>query len=541
MAPWAIGFERRVQEKDIAGCKGAYFLPARAKGSGPLSMVSSPPLVRIERVSKSFGSNRVLSDVTLDLSSGEVHVLAGGNGAGKSTLINLLSASLGGFEGTLIFDGARASFSGPLEAAREGISVVHQELSLIPSMSVLENLFLGEMHRTKAGFLDWRRMRSEAKDLLAKLQISAPLDAPVEALPIATQQLIEIAKALRHKARLMIFDEPTSALNAQETDRLFDLIRELRSKGCAILYVSHRMEEYSRIADRVSVLRDGRIVESRLAKDWTPEEIAKAMVADGAETAGNPAPQIGSSGLPLLSVERLSAKTGKKTTVNDVSLVLHQGEILGLAGLEGSGASELLWTLFGAGRQEPGMRVRMANREIDTSSPHRSIKAGLGMVTNDRKVNGLILHASVRENLILASLSRYTKHGFISNSKVKTVTPGLVTAFGIKAASPAMPVSELSGGNQQKVVLAKWRHSDPRALLLDEPTRGIDVNAKQEVYRLIDHWKREGIGILIHSSDIHELIGLCDRIIVMRQGAAAAEFQRGEATPEAVIQAAVQA
>lgn len=504
-------------------------------------MTGASPLVQIRKVSKSFGTNRVLDEVTLDLFPGEVHVLAGGNGAGKSTLINILSATLGSYEGSITYDGSPARFASPLEAVKQGISVVHQELSLIPSMSVLENLFLGEMHRTKAGLLDWGRMRSQAVELLARLQVKAPLEAAVEALPIATQQLIEIGKALRHEAKLMIFDEPTSALNSQETDRLFDLIGELKQRGCAILYVSHRMEEYSRIADRVSVLRDGRIVETRPAASWTPDEIALAMVAEGTQADDAQTARIAAPGAPLLSVEGLSARKGRKMTVRGVSLTLHQGEVLGLAGLEGSGASELLWTLFGAGRQEPGLAVRLKEQSIDTSSPDRSIRAGLGMVTNDRKANGLILHASVRENLILASLRKYTSRGFFSNAKARMDSSALCTAFGIKAESPSMAVGELSGGNQQKAVLAKWRHSDPQVLLLDEPTRGIDVNAKQEVYRLIEKWKGEGIGILLHSSDIHELIDLCDRILVMRQGVAAAEFKRGEATPELVIQAAVQA
>jgi ribose transport system ATP-binding protein len=500
------------------------------------------PLVQIEKVSKSFGANRVLTEVSLNLMAGEVHVLAGGNGAGKSTLINILGASLTDYEGALTFDGRRIRFSSPLEASKGGISVVHQELSLIPSMSVVENLFLGEMRRVGPGFLDWKRMKAEAQIILNRLQIRASLDAPVEALPIATQQLIEIGKALRHEARLVILDEPTSALNSQETDRLFDLIGELREKGCAILYVSHRMEEYSRIADRVSVLRDGRIIETRLAADWTPDEIARAMVAEGAKALESEARGAAQGvGNDLLSVTHLSARQGRKVVVEDVSLELKTGEVVGLAGLEGSGASELLWTLFGAGRQEPGLKVKLNGNGIDTSSPCRSIAEGVGLVTNDRKANGLILHSSVRENLILPSLSRFTSKGFISNRQIRQAGAELCHAFGIKAESPGMPVGELSGGNQQKVVLAKWRHSNPQVLLLDEPTRGIDVNAKQEVYRLIGEWKAQGLGILVHSSDIHELIDLCDRILVMRQGRIAAEFKHGEASPEAVIQAAVQA
>lgn len=500
------------------------------------------PLVQIQKVSKSFGANKVLTEVTLDLLAGEVHVLAGGNGAGKSTLINILGASLTDFEGSLTFDGHRTKFSSPLEASKGGISVVHQELSLIPSMSVVENLFLGEMRSAGLGFLDWKRMKVEAKVILDRLQIRASLDAPIETLPIATQQLIEIGKALRHDAKLVILDEPTSALNSHETDRLFDLIGELRTKGCAILYVSHRMEEYSRIADRVSVLRDGRIVETRLASDWTPDEIARAMVAEGAKGTESPGHEsdLGPA-TDRLTVNHLTARQGQKKTVEDVSLSVKAGEVVGLAGLEGSGASELLWTLFGAGRQEPGLTVALNGQRVDLTSPSRSIAAGLGLVTNDRKANGLILHASVRENLILPSLSRFTQKGFISNRRIRQAGSDLCKAFGVKAASPAMPVGELSGGNQQKVVLAKWRHSDPMVLLLDEPTRGIDVNAKQEVYRLISEWKAQGISILVHSSDIHELIDLCDRILVMRHGRIAAEFRKGEASPEAVIQAAVQA
>lgn len=504
-------------------------------------------VLRLNDIGMAFGSNQVLHSVNLELHPGEVHVLAGGNGAGKSTLINVIGGNLPSYSGTVELAGNRVHFRDPLSARRSGISIIHQELSLVPTLSVLENLFLGEMP-CRWGLVNWAAMEAEARSVMAKIGVSVDLHRPVGELPISTQQLLEIGKAVKQEAKVMIMDEPTSALNTQEAERLFGLVRDLKTAGCAILYVSHRMEEYRQIADRISVLTDGRIVSSRPAQEFSPEEIASLMIRSedrqGSEDrnvqehASTPKESMGSK-VTLTVTQATSTKRGKRV-VDGVDLSVQGGEVLGIAGLEGCGASELLWTLFGADPREPGTRIEL-NGTVLTGDPSAAIAAGMGLVTNDRKATGLYLRASITDNIIMPSLSKFSRAGMLSRAETNKAAAELCQLFSVVTSGLDAEVGSLSGGNQQKVVLAKWHLTHPQVLLLDEPTRGIDVNAKQAIYRQIEDWKRSGMAIVMVSSDIHELLLLADRVLVMRSGKVTAELDRQVATPDLVIQAAAQA
>jgi len=499
--------------------------------------MSALPLARLSAIRKSFGSTEVLKGVDLDILSGEVHVLAGGNGAGKSTLINVLCGAITDYTGDIFLGDQKLTFSSPSDAIRSGIAVIHQELALVPAMSVLENLYLGDMP-TRYGFVNQSLVRDHARAALEKVGLNVDIETPVEQLPISSQQLLEIAKALKHDARVVVMDEPTSALNAQESDRLFALIEELKSRGCGVLYVSHRMEEFQRIATRISVLRDGMVVCTDSAENLPPDRIAALMVGESITTQSDDAheAQVGETVLQAEGITVL--KPNGFTVVDNASISVRAGEVVGLAGLEGSGNSELLWAIFGAGAKESGT-VSVRGEACNPRNPRAGMRSGMGLVTNDRKTNGLVLSSSVTDNASLATLPEYTTSGLINFRRLRQEISDLCASFSVKAESGDVPVGSLSGGNQQKVVLAKWHQTHPCVLLLDEPTRGIDVNAKSEIYRQIREWKQAGMAILLISSDIHELLLLSDRIAVMRQGRVEREFSRAEATPELVIQAAI--
>lgn len=499
------------------------------------------PLVELSDIHKSFGTTAVLKGVHLNLVAGEVHALAGGNGAGKSTLINILGGNITEYNGSIRIDGEPRRYTSASEAIRGGIVVIHQELSLIPPLSVVENLFLGDPI-TKRGLIDRNAMEAEATKLLSRFGIEVDLRCPVEKLPLSTRQLVEIAKGLRHEARVVVMDEPTSALNERETQRLFGIIAELQRQGSGILYISHRMEEIGQIASRISVLRDGEIVASGTPAELHSEDIASFMVGRPIEEVRQRAStETSPIGDILLEAEGIRFRRGGQTVLDNVYINVHAGEVVGLAGLEGAGASDLLWTIFGAHTKGGTCRVKLKGKAVDTSSPKKSVTAGLALVTNDRKTTGLVLCSSVQENAALASYPRYCRLGWLRVKEMLSAMSTLCQAFGVKAPNLADPVSSLSGGNQQKVVLAKWHHTSPAVILLDEPTRGIDVHAKSQIYDQVLRWKQEGKGLLIISSDIHELILLSDRIHVLKQGKITTQFARGEATAESVMRATISA
>jgi ribose transport system ATP-binding protein len=504
------------------------------------AVVASPPiLVRMKGITKRFGPVPVLRQVTFEVHAGEVHVLAGENGAGKSTLIKILAGVHTGFEGELEIDGYPAQPRSPIEAAALGVAVIHQELSLVGPMSIADNLLLGRTP-TRAGFVRERAQRNEARHALEALGLDLDVRRPVEDFPIAIRQLIEIAKALRAEARVIVMDEPTSALNAPEVERLFALIDRLKRRGCGIVYITHKMEEIEQIADRITVLRDGIRIDTASAADWSPSRLITAMV--GRQMAEQIPRHETCPGADRLRLERFSVYPSgfsKPPTVRDIDLSVRAGEIVGIGGLQGSGASDLLLGLFGAYRRAVRGQVWVDGRPARFDGPRDAMAAGVALLTSDRKETGLVLSMSIIANATLAGLRSLSPLGWRRPDHERAAALSTTRRLGLQAASLELEVDRLSGGNQQKVALAKWLQIRPRILLLDEPTRGIDVGAKHEIYGLIHDWTTQGIAILLITSEMPELLALSDRILVLHRGAATSWFDRATGTPEAVLTAAM--
>ena len=501
--------------------------------------VTEQLLVRMSGVDKRFGSVQVLQDVGLEILAGEVHVLAGENGAGKSTLIKILAGVHTDFEGTIEIDGQPVRPDSPLAANALGVAVIYQELSLVPSMSVADNIFLGRPRTNRVGLVDDRSQASEASRLLGQLGVELDVSDHVEQLPIGAQQLIEIAKALSYDAKVIVMDEPTSALSAPEVERLFALIEQLKARGCGIVYITHKMEEIERIADRITVLRDGRLVGSAPAAQLPPAKLVEWMV--GREVDQQFPRHVPHIGRERLRVEDFTVEGGRgaKPVVDRVGFSVRAGEILGIGGLQGSGASELLLGLFGAYGNRTRGRVWLNEKPVRIGSPRQAIDHRLAMLTNDRKATGLVLSMSVIANATLGDLRRLSTGGWRSTRREREATAALSESLHLRAASLEMDVGELSGGNQQKVALAKWLQTDPQVLLLDEPTRGVDVGAKHEVYQLMNEWTSRGIAIILITSEMPELLAMSDRIIVMHRGQITAKLDRDEATADRVLEAAM--
>jgi len=496
-------------------------------------------LARMSGIGKRFGRVPVLSDVALDIYAGEVHVLAGENGAGKSTLIKILGGVHQNWEGTIEIGGRPVRPASPLDAVRLGVSVIFQELSLVPTMSVADNVFLGR-HRTRYGLVRKRVQRAEAARILRQLGLSLDVDRAAGAYPIAVRQLIEVAKALSQDARILVMDEPTSALNAPEAERLFLLIDQLRQQGRGIVYITHKMEEIGRLADRITVLRDGRLIGTASAAELPPAKLIRWMVGrDMDNQFPRHAPRPGAERLRLRQVRVFSGSDRGKEKVEPIDLVVHAGEIVGLAGLRGAGNSALLMGLFGAyGRRTQG-DILLDGQVVRFRSPVEAVRHGLALVTNDRKGTGLIPSMSVIANTVLADLPRLSPYGWRRPRLERERAEFHARALGLRAPSLAANVDELSGGNQQKVVLAKWLQTDPKVLLLDEPTRGVDVGAKWEVYRLMNEWTAQGIAILLITSEMPELLAMSDRIVVLHRGRVTARFTRDRFSPDRILEAAM--
>lgn len=497
------------------------------------------PLASLKHITKRFGRVTVLEDVSLEMLPGEVHILAGENGAGKSTLIKILAGIHTDYEGRIEVGGRETRFRSPLDANQQGIAVIHQELSLIGPMSVADNMFLG-CTKTTAGVVRDHEQERDAKHWLARLGLDIDVRRPVETFPIAVQQCIEIAKALSREARVIVMDEPTSALSGPEAERLFDLIAQLKAEGASIIYISHKMDEIERIADRITVLRDGKYVGTAAAADLPVPELIRWMVG---REVGEQFPR--HANYTAGDEVRLSIKDfsvgggpGGRWLVDRVSFELRKGEILGLGGLQGSGASELLMALFGGTRREAG-EVVLDGKRLDIRSPRQAIDAGIALLTNDRKGNGLVLPMSIVANTTLASLDKFTRLGWRDGKGEAAAAQREAQSLRLRAASLDMPVGDLSGGNQQKVAIAKWLETEPAVLLLDEPTRGIDIGAKREIYDLMDQWTARGISIVLITSEMPELLALADRVLVMHRGHVTAEFIGAEATSESILAAAM--
>jgi rhamnose transport system ATP-binding protein len=488
-------------------------------------------------VSKAFGGVQALEEVNLEVHAGEVHALCGENGAGKSTLIKVLGGSCLPDHGQVQV-GARALPLGSVQASEAaGIAVIHQEAVAFPDLNAVENIFVGrELRRAGGLWLDRRRMRAEARALLARLGEEFDMRTPAGDLALAQRQMVAIARALRQDCRLLILDEPTSSLSWRETQALFRIIRQLKDKGVSTIYVSHRLEEVFELADRVTVLRDGHTVATHPVAEIRREDLIRLMVGrDVVQTAAKPRRPSEESPV-MLEVQRLT-RTG---VFKDISCNVRAGEVVGIAGLVGAGRSEVARAIFGVDRWDSG-RVLVAGRPLSRGGVRAALRAGVALVPEDRQQLGLILPMSVGVNLTLAVLQSLCRFGFPSGRREQFLAGRLVSDLGIRTASLRAPAWTLSGGNQQKLLLGKWLAASPKVLLLDEPTRGVDVGAKQEVHRLIRQLAEQGLATLLISSDLPELLALSDRIIVMRAGRVFGEMASSDATQESVMSLAIPA
>jgi ABC-type sugar transport system ATPase subunit len=496
------------------------------------------PLISLRSASKRFGGIQALSGVSFDVAAGSLHAVVGENGAGKSTLMKIIAGVIPDYEGELLMRGQPARFADTRDAERAGIAIVHQELNLVEQLSAAANVFLGRELRGRLGLLDERRMRSEAAALLAELECRVDPGREVGHLRVGDQQLVEIARALAQRSDVLILDEPTSALSESEVARLDRVIARLRSRGVTILYISHKMSEVFRLADRITVLRDGRLVDTLERGATTPRQVTNLMVGrELAEThlAHNRAP-----GAAVLEVTGLSLPRadGDGWRLRDIGFALRAGEIVGVAGLMGAGRTELLECLFGASVPPPTGTILLAGRPVRFRHPAQAAAAGLALVSEDRKRLGLFPHLSVAANVTLRTLPRAVVGGIISARREGRLAAEAVDRLRIKTASYAAPILSLSGGNQQKTIIGRWLLAQPKVLLLDDPTRGIDVGAKAEIYRLMDELCRQGLAILVTSSELPELLTVSDRILVLCEGRLTAEFSRVEASEERIMEAA---
>lgn len=498
------------------------------------------PRLEARGVTKRFPGVVALKDVSFDVRAGEVHALCGENGAGKSTLIKLLSGvhAHGSYEGTLLVDGKPAEFRGVGDAQRAGVAAIAQELALVPALSVAENVRLGDWP-TRGALVDWDEARRDAREWLGRLGLDVDPDLPVERLGAGQRQLVEIAKALRKDARVLILDEPTAALAEAEARRLMDLVRQLRGQGIAIVYISHRLEEIFNLADRVTVLRDGSTVATRPAAEATRDVLIRDMVGrEIGDLFPRRAPRPGPVRLEAkdLSVE---GDGGGVRALSGVSFSVRAGEVLGVGGLMGAGRTELVMHLFGAWGARAGGTVTLDGSPLKDGRPWDALAAGLALVTEDRRRHGLILEQSVGFNLSLSTLKSLLRGGLL-DARAETVLNERDRAdLRIKTPSLDARVGGLSGGNQQKVLVGRARRCAPKVLLLDEPTRGVDVGAKVEIYEMINRLTEKGLAVVLVSSELPELIGMSDRIVMMRSGRVMGEFTRAEATQERLIAAAL--
>jgi len=488
-------------------------------------------LLELKNISKAFPGVQALTNAYFEVRAGEVHALLGENGAGKSTLIKIISGLYKQDEGEMLLDGQGVVFNNPREAQAGGIATIYQELSLYPELTVAENIFMGHAPRNRLGMVDWGKMREQARRILVSLNIhNVDVNEKVGAMTVGKRQRVEIAKALSMNARILIMDEPTAALTESDVKTLFEIVRLLRERGVAIIYISHRLEEVFELADRVSVLRDGQYVGTKLVPETNENELIGMMVG---RTIDVLFPKLRTEiGAPMLQAENIA----RRPDVRNVSLTVHSGEIVGLAGLVGSGRSEFAQVVFGISPAESGS-LRLNGKEVHVKSPAEAMKLGIAYVPEDRGTQGLIRQMNIRENVSLAVLRSLVKRGFIDRKGERSLADSMIEKLSIRAFSSDQIVNKLSGGNQQKVVVSKWLASEPRLLIMDEPTRGIDVGAKAEIHRLISVLAEQGLAILMISSELPEIMGMSDRILVMREGSIVAEFKRENATQEQIAAA----
>ncbi|MGD8499732.1 MAG: sugar ABC transporter ATP-binding protein [Phycisphaerales bacterium] len=497
-------------------------------------------VLQARNISKVFGSIKALDSVNLEVCAGKVNAIVGENGAGKSTLMKVLCGVHQEYAGQIILDGRPVTFANPKEAQNNGIAIIHQELNLIPYLSVAENVFLGREFVNRVGLIDYGRMHSETTKILERLDLRIEPQIPVSSLRVGQQQVVEIAHVLSLDARIVIMDEPTSAISEHEIGVLFGLIRSLTAQGVAVVYITHKLDELFQIADTVTVLRDGKLVGSSPIEDVTHDDIVQMMVGRDIKDffvkveVAKPREVLGVREMCLAHPRRRG-----DYIVDHVSFGVKAGEVLGLFGLMGAGRTELLETIFGLHPKQSSGRIFVDGREIEINSPTDVISLGIGFVTEDRKLEGLILQMSVAASISLASLKQTERFGLLSGRLENRLAQDYVKRLRIKTPSVKQIVENLSGGNQQKVVIAKWLATNPRILLLDEPTRGIDINAKNEIYRLISELAQAGLAIVMVSSELPEIMAIADRVIVLSEGKQTGEFIPSQATEESVMKAAI--
>jgi rhamnose transport system ATP-binding protein len=490
------------------------------------------PIIELAGVTKQFGAVQALRGVDLNLYAGEVHALVGENGAGKSTLVKILAGIHRADAGVIKIDGKGVEWHNPAQARNAGIAVIHQEPTLFPDLNVAENVFMGRHPRDRFGRVDWKRMYQEVERLLASLDVRLNVYTPVQGLSVADQQLVEIAKALSLDSRVLIMDEPTAALSAHEVHELFAIVRQLRERGVAILFVSHRLEEIFELAECVTVLRDGARVATAPVSELSTEEIIRQMVGRELETL-YPKSEV-EPGEVILDVRHL-ARNG---TFENVSFQVRQGEILGFAGLIGAGRTEVARVIFGIDRADAG-EIHIGGKQVQIHSPEAAMKYGIAYVPEDRRQHGLIMDFSIARNMTLPVLLRQTSLlGLVNQRREREIAKDYSAQLQVRSAGIDQLVKALSGGNQQKVVLAKWLITDPSVLILDEPTRGIDVGSKAEVHRIVSQLARKGLAIILISSELPEILAMADRVLVMHEGRIAAEFTHADVDQEKVMFAA---
>jgi rhamnose transport system ATP-binding protein len=494
-------------------------------------MSESPPILALDHVSMAFGAVRALQDVSIDLRGGEIHALAGENGAGKSTLVKILAGVHRPDEGRVLLDGRPQDFRGPGDAQQAGVAVIYQEPTLFPDLSVAENIFMGRQPRTGLGRIDRRALRAATAALFERLGVSLDPDRPARGLSIADQQIVEIAKALSRDARVLVMDEPTAALSGNEVARLFTVARTLREQDCALLFISHRLEEIFDLCQRVTTLRDGRLIATEELEGLTPDDLVQRMVGRELDTLYPK--QETTVGEAVLKVERLT----REGVFTDVSFEVRAGEIVALAGLVGAGRSEVARAVFGVDRYDAGS-VTVGGRRLPGASPTAAMSAGIALVPEDRRQQGLVMDGSIERNIGLTTLRSLRRGPVVSRRLERDRAADWAIRLQLKYARLSDAVGVLSGGNQQKVVLAKWLSTEPAVLIVDEPTRGIDVGTKAEVHRLLSELAADGLAVLMISSDLPEVLGMADRVLVMHEGRLAAEIPRDEATEETVVAAA---
>jgi ribose transport system ATP-binding protein len=490
---------------------------------------ATAPALEMRNISKQYPGVRALDDVSLSVGVGEIHALLGENGAGKSTMMKILAGAQSKDGGEILLNGQVVQIDSPQKAMSLGISIIYQEFNLVPYLSAGENIYLGREPRAAIpGFVDFKKLYADAQEVLNKLGVKIDARAPVNTLSVAGQQMVEIAKATSKKSKIIVMDEPSATLTDHELRALFRLMLQLKSEGVSIVYISHRLEEIVEVCDRATIMRDGRHVTTRDVKDLTREEIIRLMVGRELKDA---IPKVAAEqGDVALEVKHLT----RKGVLHDVSFTVRKGEVLGIAGLVGAGRTETARVIFGADPIDSGT-IEVFGKPVRIKSPQDAIKHGIGLVTEDRKQQGLVLGMAVRENTTLANLDFLSSLGFIRRGQEREVAEKYRGDLAIKTPNIEQTVHNLSGGNQQKVVLAKWLFTGSKILIFDEPTRGIDVGAKSEIYKLMNELAKNGVAIIMISSELPEVLGMSDRIIVMHEGRLTGELSRADATQEKIM------